>query len=74
MLGHFVYFSSTILLMRVPTPCVNETRNSSPSRRRRGGFLENPTPAGVLHDIRTRMSFFLIRDRWTYREERTLSE
>lgn len=43
-----IYFSSTILLMSVPTPWEIYTLNSSPSSRRRRGLADHPTPAGVL--------------------------
>lgn len=38
--------------MRVPTPCLTNTPNSSPSRRGRCGRADHPAPAGVLHTQR----------------------
>jgi hypothetical protein len=41
------HFSSTILLINVPTPCETSTRNSSPSFNKFLGSDDHPTPAGV---------------------------
>jgi hypothetical protein len=41
------YFSSTTLLISVPTPCETSTRNSSPSCSKFLGSDDHPTPAGV---------------------------
>lgn len=46
------YFSSTILLIKVPTPWETNTRNSSPSLRVIRGVDDHPTPAGVLSQTR----------------------
>lgn len=49
-----LYFSSTILLIRVPTPWETNTLNSSPSLRVIRGVDVHPTPAGVLPQTRVR--------------------
>jgi hypothetical protein len=42
------YFSSSILLISVPTPCETKTLNSSSCLSILLGFAFHPTPGGVL--------------------------
>jgi len=44
----YPHFSSSILLIKVPTPCETKTLNSSPSFSIRRGLAFQPTPGGVL--------------------------
>lgn len=58
-----LYFSSTILLIKVPTPWETNTLNSSPSLRVIRGVDVHPTPAGVLPQTRERKDNGIIIDK-----------